>query len=199
MSFTDYAFHHVGCIGRLLRGDANALSDMDISADGFWRSFGAIPAALPALFFTWVIESRRLQADGLADPLFSLLARMAALEMLFWALPIVVLAIVLRGLGLSQRYSHLIIARNWLSVPMSYIFVLVPLAEMLTGGGEQSNTAAWLTVVALGIVLWCSIRVTRVALGVQPLAAVGFVAAEVMITYPLAVSVYEAAGLYPPA
>jgi hypothetical protein len=34
---------------------------MDISADGFWRSFEAIPAALPALIFAWVAEARQIR------------------------------------------------------------------------------------------------------------------------------------------
>ena len=56
MNFLDYALHHLSCILRILRGDTAALGDMDISADGFWRSFEAFPAALPALFFAWVVE-----------------------------------------------------------------------------------------------------------------------------------------------
>ena len=198
MNFFDYAFHHVGCIGRLLRGDTAALNDMDISADGFWRSFEAIPAALPALLFTWVVESRRLQSQGVLDSLASLLARMAVLEILFWILPIVVLAFVLRALNLSHRYPQLVISRNWLSVPMSYVFVLAPLGELMTNGGQSSTAGGFLTIAALVVVLWCSFRVTRVALAVQPLVAVTFVAVEVIITYPLAVSFYAAAGLYPP-
>ena len=46
MNFLDYALHHLTCILRVLRGDVAALGDMDISADGFWRSFEAFPAAL---------------------------------------------------------------------------------------------------------------------------------------------------------
>lgn len=199
MNFFDYAFHHIGCVMRLLRGDTAALSDMDISADGFWRSFEAIPAALPALIFAWVAEARQIRAEGSLDPVGSLVMRMALLELVFWILPIVVLAFVLRQLKLGHRFSHLIIARNWLAVLTSYIFVSVPLIEMATSGGQTSSATLLLTLVAMVLALWFSVRVTRVALSVQPVVAVAFVAVEVFFTYPLAVLAYGAAGLYPQA
>jgi len=199
MNFFDYAFHHVGCVMRLLRGDTAALSDMDISADGFWRSFEAIPAALPALIFAWVAEARQIRAGGSLDSIGSMVVRMAALEFAFWILPIIVLAVVLRQFKLGHRFSHLIIARNWLAVLTSYIFVAVPLAEMAIGGGETSGATILLTLIAMVLALWFSVRVTRVALAVQPMTAIAFVAVEVFITYPLAVAAYGALGLYPQA
>jgi hypothetical protein len=199
MNFFDYAFHHVGCVMRLLRGDTAALSDMDISADGFWRSFEAIPAALPALIFAWVAEARQIRAEGSLDPVGSLVMRMALLELVFWILPIIVLAFVLRQLKLGHRFSHLIIARNWLAVLTSYIFVSVPLVEMAASGGQTSSATLLLTLVAMVLALWFSVRVTRVALSVQPVVAVAFVAVEVFFTYPLAVLAYGVAGLYPQA
>ena len=199
MNFFDYAFHHVGCVMRLLRGDLAALSDMDISADGFWRSFEAIPAALPALIFAWVAKARQLRAEGSLDSVGSLIMRMALLELVFWVLPIIVLALVLRQLKLGHRFSHLIIARNWLAVLTSYIFVSVPLIEMAVNGGETSDATVLLTLAAMALTLWFSVRVTRVALSVQPVVAVAFVAVEVFLTYPLAVAAYGAVGLYPQA
>lgn len=199
MNFFDYAFHHIGCVTRMLRGDPRALGDMDISADGFWRSFEAFPAALPALIFAWVVEARQIEAAGSLAPLGSLIARMAVLEIVFWILPVIVLAFVLRALRMQQRFSQLIIARNWLSALMSYVFVSVPLAEMLLNGGQTSQATAFLTLATIGIMLWFSVRVTRTALNVTPMVAVGFVAVETLITYPLAVSLYEVAGLYPGA
>jgi len=199
MNFFDYAFHHVGCVMRLLRGDTAAFSDMDISADGFWRSFEAIPAALPALIFAWVAEARQIRAEGAYDSVGSLVMRMALLELVFWILPIVILAVVLRQMKLGHRFSHLVIARNWLAVLTSYVFVTVPLIELAVSGGETSAATLLLTLVVMGLTLWFSVRVTRAALSVQPAVAVAFVAVEVFLTYPLAVAAYGAAGLYPQA
>lgn len=198
MNFIDYALHHVACIARLLRGDAEAFGDMDISADGFWRSFEALPAALPALAFSWVFEARQLQAAELPDSLGSIVARMAMLEVVFWIAPVIALAFVLNMLGLSRRFTHLIVARNWLSALASYVFVVLPLGELVsgTGGGEFWG---WMTLFAILLILWFSVRVTRLALDAPLTTAVAFVGFETAITYPLAFYAYAAVGLYPAA
>lgn len=199
MNFLDYALHHTACIARILRGDRSALDDMDISADGFWRSFEAIPAALPALFFAWVVEARQSQSVGVSGSLGSLIARMAILELVFWIVPVIVLVFVLKALRMTRRYTHLIIARNWLSALVSYLFVVIPMGELISGGGRNSDLTAWLTLAAIGLMLWFSVRVTRIALDAPVMTAVAFVAAEFFITYPLAAAAYAVAGLYPAA
>ncbi|QKV19422.1 hypothetical protein [Oricola thermophila] len=199
MNFLDYALYHVIGVARIVRGDPDALSDMDISADGFWRSFQAIPAAMPALIFAWTTEARQIRAAGAADSVLSMVARMAFLEILFWILPVIALAFVLRALGMSRRFPHLIIARNWLTVLTSYIFVLVPLGEFVFRTGAESDAMLLVTIVTMLLALWFSVRVTRVALSVTPAVAFAFVAVEVFLTYPLAVFAYGAVGLYPQA
>lgn len=195
MNFLDYALHHVACTARLLRGDIAALDEMDISADGFWRSFEAIPASLPALMFAWVAEARQLQADGTAVSLGSMILRMAVLELAFWIVPVIALAFVLKALGMMHRFTHLVVARNWLAALVSYLFVIVPLSGLLDAG--NSSLPAMLTLGAIGLMLWFSVRVTRAALNTPLSVAVTFVAVEAVITYPLAVFAYAAAGLYP--
>lgn len=197
MNFLDYALHHLSCILRVLRGDTAALGDMDISADGFWRSFEAFPAALPALFFAWVVEARQLQAHGVYGSITSMIVRMAMLEIVFWIVPVLVLAFVLRALRMTRRFTHLIIARNWLSALVSYLFVVVPLSELAAGGGQENALSGWLTLAAIGLMLWFSVRITRIALNVQVMTAIGFVAVETTLTYPLAFFAYGAVGLYP--
>ncbi|TCD16468.1 hypothetical protein [Oricola cellulosilytica] len=196
MNFFDYAFHHIGCVVRIIRGEQRAISDMDISGDGFWRSFEAIPAAFPALLFAWVVEAHRMQIEGVAGSTASLIARMALLELIFWILPIIALAMALRPLGFASRFPHLIIARNWLAAVASYLFVVVPLSEVFSGA---SDIVGWLTLFMLALILWFSVRITRTALDTSVGIAIGFVAAETMITFPLAVTLYELAGMYPTA
>lgn len=199
MNFFDYAFHHVGCALRIVRGDAAALNDMDISADGFWRSFGAILAAVPALLFAWVVEARQLQVEGISGSTMSFVARLAALELFFWVLPIIALAMALPRLGFGHRFSHLIIARNWLSAGLSYLFVVLPLTELAVSGGSESELTFWLSLIVLALMIWSALRVTRAALDTTPAVSLAFVAAETLLIYPLAVSLYGLAGLYPPA
>jgi hypothetical protein len=197
MTFADYAIHHVGCIIRVLRGDPDGLSDMDISADGFWRSFRAIPIALPALFFAWVVQGRELLADGVAGSLGSLILRMAALELVLWILPLIALAIVLKPLGMAHRFSHIVIARNWFSVIISYVFVVAPLASLILGVEEGAAAENWIVIAVMMFTLWAATRVTRVALDTTPTVAIAFVVVETLITIPLALSLYGMAGLNP--
>jgi hypothetical protein len=198
MNFFDYAFHHMACVTRLVRGEQNAWADMDISADGFWRSFGAITAAIPALFFAWVVEARHLQAEGVAGTTGSIVARMAVLELLFWILPVIGLAIALRLLGMSGRFTHLIIARNWLAALLSYLFVAVPLITLVSNGTAEGLTG-WMTIAILAVMLWLSVRITRFALNTTPLVALAFIVVETLITFPLAMSLYAVVGLNPAA
>lgn len=197
MNFLDYALHHIGCATRILRGEPGALADMDISADGFWRSFEAIPAALPALAFAWTVEARQLRAAGSLETVGSMVARMALLELAFWIAPLIVIAIVLRPLGMANRFSPLVVARNWFSALVAYVYVLVPLVEVFFNDGLTSGATAWLMLFVMGFVLWMSVRLTRVALNTTPAIAVAFVVVETVITYPLAIWSYEVAGLYP--
>jgi hypothetical protein len=199
MNFFDYAFHHVGCVVRIVRGDAGALSDMDISADGFWRSFEAIIAALPALLFAWVVEARQIQMEGIGGSMASLVSRLAFLELVFWVLPIIALAVVLPPLGFGKRFSQLIIARNWLSAAISYLYVLVPMTEFALSSGAENEITPWLTLAIMIIMIWAAIRVTRVALATTGIVAFAFVFAETLVTFPLAISLYGLMGLYPPA
>ena len=198
MNFFDYAFHHMTCVIRLVRGEQAAWADMDISADGFWRSFGAIMAAIPALFFAWVVEARHLQADGVAGTTGSIVARMAVLELVFWILPIVGLAIALRLLGMSDRFTHLIISRNWLAALLSYLFVAKPLVTLVSNGAAEA-LAGWMTIAILAVMLWLSVRITRFALNTTPLVALAFIVVETLITFPLAMILYAAVGLSPAA
>lgn len=197
MSFLDYALHHIGCAARLARGDERALADMDISADGFWLSFGAIPAAIPALFFSWVVEARQLQSMGVLGSVPGIAIKLAVLEILFWILPVIALALVVKPLGYSRRFSHLIVTRNWLSTLLSYLFVVLPLLNMLLGGGGPSDASALLWLIIMGVAIWLSIRVTRIALNSPVAVAVGFVAVETVILLPLSITVYGLVGLNP--
>jgi hypothetical protein len=82
----------------------------------------------------------------------------------------------------------------------SYIFVAVPLAEMAINGGGPVARPSVLTLLAIVLALWFSVRITRVALSTfRRMTAVAFVAVEVFITYPLAFFAYGAVGLYPQA
>lgn len=174
----DYGFYHIERVVKIIRGDEAALDQMDISSDGFWRSFAAIIWALPALFFAWVFDARDLIADGVELTMVRIVIYSAIIEMVLWFLPIILLAFVLRPLGLASRYSHLIIARNWLSVPIVYAYIVVMLLSLLFGNASPLVLVAF---AFLLVAIWIQIRVTRISLQSDASIAAALVIGEIIL------------------
>ncbi|MEM1375990.1 MAG: hypothetical protein AAGG69_01240 [Pseudomonadota bacterium] len=180
----DYAFHHCECVLRIVRGDASALNDMDISADGFWRSFWAMAFAFPALFFTWVASAQDLMAQGVVGSLASLIVKEVGIELFAWLLPIFAFALLLPRLGLGNSFTPLIIARNWLTAILSYVVAAVLLAETLIPSAGD-GALILLFFIVLGVSLWMVTRITIAAFQGHHLAAYSLVAAELLIMLSL--------------
>lgn len=165
----DYGFYHIERVWRIVRGNEAALDEMDISSDGFWRSFAAIIWALPALYFAWVFDARDLIIQGVELTMVRIVIYSAIIELVLWFVPVLLFAFVLKPFGLAQRYSHLIIARNWLSVPIVYAYVVIMLLGFLLGDAAPLLLASFIFFLAA---IWIQIRVTRVSLGCEiPLAS----------------------------
>ncbi|MEL6920167.1 MAG: hypothetical protein AAFO77_03965 [Pseudomonadota bacterium] len=190
----DYAFHHCECVTRIVRGDASALNDMDLSVDGFWRSFGAIALSIPALFFTWVASARDLAVGGYTGSMPSLLARQAGLDLFLWLMPVLALALLLPALGLGRQFTQLIVARNWLSLIIAYVVAALTLIDMFIPD-EGDGLMITLYILVLLASVWVFARVTLVALDGQRAAAFSLVAAEVLIIFLLAGVLSAALGL----
>ncbi|WP_306117440.1 MULTISPECIES: hypothetical protein [unclassified Roseitalea] len=186
----DYAFHHMECALAVMIGRREALTRMDISADGFWRSFGAILVSAPALFFVWVLSARQTQAEFPLASTGGLILAEAAFELFVWLAPVFVLAMILRPLGFGDRFSHLIIARNWSAAVISYA-IAVPFVAQLFAGPE-SGLAAMLLLVVLAVVFIAAVRVTRTALDSSLMVAIAFTATELFIGLMLASAYYGA-------
>ena len=109
---------------RLALRDTKAITLLDMTADGFYRSFAAMIVAFPlyVVFLAGIIAAGQ-QLDpkevefGASDFVLGSL-----FYLLLWiAFPVVVL-LVLRFLGLTARYSALVIAYNWSAVIVMLLF-----------------------------------------------------------------------------
>lgn len=188
----DYGFYHIERVWRIVRGDDAALNEMDISSDGFWRSFAAIVWTLPAMFFAWVFDARDLIIEGVELSMVRIVVYSAIIELLLWFLPVLVLAFILRPLGLAQRYSHLIIARNWLSVPIVYAYIVIMLLGLLLGDAAPLVLLAF---VFLFGAVWIQIRVTRVSLDCASSLAAILVIGEFLLLLIIMFYLQAALGL----
>lgn len=194
MNAFDYAFHHIECVLRMMRGDESALDDMDISADGFWRSFAAIAFSVPALFFSWVIYSRQLVGEGAPGSVIGYVGVQGVLEISLWLLPLVILAFVLPPLGYGKRFSHLVIMRNWAAVIFNYLFAASTVVELIAGSAG-AGLASLFVLVLIVFAISISIRLTRMALQCPPPLAIMLVLVEFIAMLFLAITLYEIAGL----
>lgn len=190
----DYAFYQCECVMRILRGDPSAIDDMDITPNGFWRSFEAILLALPAMFFTWVVFSQQLLAGGVIGNTFSLMARQAGVDLLLWVLPIILLALIMPWLGVGRNFTPLIIARNWLSLIIVYLVAAMTMVDLLMAPSADGFIGL-LFLATLILSIWMFLRVSLAALPAHRAIAYGIVMLEVVLVFTVADLLSGALGL----
>lgn len=163
----------------LLLGKRAGLGRFDLSADGFWNSFTAALYAVPLYAFViagdWQMLSMQAQPPALST---LILVRFIELALDFAAVP-VVLALLARRLKITRSYGTFVIVRNW-----AMLVILAPqtVVSLLFGFGWLPNDAvALLSLVIIVIALIYSYRITRWTLNWSPGAAVGLVAAELVL------------------
>ncbi len=189
----DYAFHHVECVAAAITGRPGAIERMDISADGFWRSFTAIAVALPAMFFVWVMNARSNQAEMPSMGVAPLVAGEAVFELVVWLLPIPVFALVLRPLGLGHRFVHLVIARNWANALFSYVIAALYVPYLVVA--DDNGAMMMLGGVLMVLILVAAVRLTRAALDSSVSLAMAFIAGEFIVSIALAIAYLGMLGL----
>lgn len=144
MPTLDEIFRNFSAVWRLMTGHSDGLNELDTSADGFWRSFNALLVALPALLIGWVNFAADVSSGSEDAALrLSVVLRMAFIDMTAWLLPLVLIAALSRKIGIERRFSTYVVASNWgtaliawLFAPLSLINLLIPsLAAILTLAG----------------------------------------------------------------
>ena len=147
----------------LARNRAEGFKWLDISADGFWRSFWSIAYAVPALAVSWAsYRALYLQAagsGGAAGPGFVL--RLALIDVVTWIAPLVLIAVVAKPLGIQRSFGRFVIATNWLGAVTAYALALPSLLRMAFGDGSMVVTFASVAVFVVTILLLY--RVSRLA------------------------------------
>lgn len=117
---------------RLLRFDPHWAEQLDLSADGFLRSFWAPLLGLPLNLL--VIDAwARAQGSAVQHPsLFG-----AAVSHLFDAVALpLVLAIVAKPTGISRGYGAFVILANWAALFLNVALAVAALPLLALGGGS---------------------------------------------------------------
>lgn len=172
----------------LARNDPRGFEQLDLSADGFWRSFAAMIYAAPALLVSWVnYRADYLEAAGSpAAAGLGFMTRLALIDLINWVLPLIVVGIVSVPLGMSRHFGRWVIATNWLSLPVSYLLALPVAIVLVAPGLEPVSLFASLALFAIAMVAFY--RTTRLSFD-------GDVAAALAITVGLVVLSLATTGI----
>ena len=177
-------------VGRRREGWAK----LDVSADGFWNSFLAIPAALPALMVTWASHGRFLMDGGAVVSPAALVISLALIELAIWLLTLALFAGAARPLGWADRTVPGIIALNWGSVPIAYARA-VPAAMIVVLG--MGPGLAFVMLVVEAIILVAYWRLLAAALERPALVVTGVFLASLVVGFALSDWGHGLFGLLP--
>ena len=151
---------------RMMMGKPDGLLLLDLSADGFWNSFFAIVVALPALALSWISVADDLMLHLVGITKFSVVARLAVVDIGTWILPLVGLALAARPAGIPDRFVHYVVASNWGSAILLWLMLPAALVRLLAPAAH--DFAALVTLLSYGVTLVLAWRLTNVAIGRGP-------------------------------
>lgn len=167
----DEVLAYLAGIADMARGVPRGLSSLDLSTDGFWRSFWAYLYALPAYLYFWYVDRATFLAENPGvEAGFDYIARIAVREILAVILSLVAVALLARPLNMTNRFAQWVIAANWLSLPVAYVTAAVFVLTIGLGGSSEAALPVILLVWAA--TLFVAYRVYRVALNDDGMLAV---------------------------
>ncbi|TIN49768.1 MAG: transporter, partial [Mesorhizobium sp.] len=163
MLSSDETYASLNGAWRLMLGKADGLRQFDLSADGFWNSFYAIVVAAPALIVGWVGLANEIGDPNAFAGRFSMLIRLATVDIGVWVLPLVGLALVAPRAGIGGRFVHYVVASNWASAIIAWMMLPAALIRLFLPSTDEFAVLASLLLFALSMILtW---RMTNVAIG----------------------------------
>ena len=116
----------------LARGETRGMALLDLSVDGFWRSFAAAVIVAPAYLLVLLDQYRLL---GWPEHVWGTVAAETTSYLLGWvSFPLAAIPLT-RLLGLSGRYVPLVIANNWSTVVQVALYTTVVLVGMVLPAG----------------------------------------------------------------
>ncbi len=163
----------------LIRRDPQASRFFDLSADSFWRSFGAIIYILP-VYVVLVLSQRRLLLDATESPEavsgMGLLVLEAVILGLDWIAYPLAMYFLVRMFDLGGRYASYIIVYNWSTLLV--VLAMTPPFMLFVMGLLPLDAVVFLNFVTILAVLWYRWVIASDVLGAPGITAAGFVALD---------------------
>ncbi|MGD9507139.1 MAG: hypothetical protein AB7X49_01080 [Geminicoccaceae bacterium] len=160
---------------RLARGDASAVGRLDLSVDGFWKSFAAALVVLPAYILVLLVLFRL--AGWPAEPWATAFTEGLGYVIGWLAFPLAAIPLT-RLLGLSERYVPLIVANNWSTVIQVAVYTAVVLLGLILPLPMRTTSLLTATLAIL-VYQWF---VIRSALGTTSGIAAGLVVIDLLLS-----------------
>jgi hypothetical protein len=184
-------------VWRMILGKADGVRMLDLSVDGFWNSFFAIVVGLPAMIAGWVTLAHEItQTPDRFSSRFDMMLRLAVVDIGTWVLPIVLLALAVRHVGLADRFVHYVVASNWSSAIFVWMMLPPALLRMIWPG--MTGLASGLSLILFIATLVLSWRVTNAALAKGPAVATSLFAAMFALSLAILFSLQLLLGIVPP-
>ncbi|MEM0898913.1 MAG: hypothetical protein AAGI92_03065 [Pseudomonadota bacterium] len=190
MTLTEYAMRHTELAVQMLKGRADANDDMDISSDGFWKSFWAIAFSIPAMLFMWSMGARSDQHPIEGASLTQRLTTEAILDVGLWVLVAAIFTLALPKFGLGARTANFIIARNWTTLFFNYVLAVAFLPGLATG--PDNDLIGILVLICFVLIVAGYMRITYQSLQVSFGTAALIVGAEIFASITLTQMIYSA-------
>lgn len=130
MPWLDEIGYYLHGIRLLLEGRLEGLKWLDFSERGFWRSWWAPVFCLPPMLLNWagvrIYYLSLMPVGASAGPSF--IVKLAILDISNWLLGYLALAVAMTISGYAAFVRPMIVAVNWLSVPIQWLGIVVSLA-----------------------------------------------------------------------
>ncbi|MEN3396299.1 hypothetical protein ABC425_05960 [Brucella melitensis] len=163
MPSLDDIFRYFRGAWKMMLGRKDGLNFLDISAEDCWASFYAIAVALPPLFASWVAYAANLTAGREeAGTRFLIVTRTAVVDIGAWLVPLVIIGLLAKRIGIAKRYATYVIAINWGNALLAWLFTPITLLQLFFPG--RFDVATLFAFVMFGISIVLSYRLTFVAL-----------------------------------
>ena len=161
-SADDIRIYLSGVWQMMMTAEPDGLEKLDLSADGFWNSFWAVPLALPALLVNWTTLAIALEEQGIAASRATAVLLLGLVDLATWLLPLLVLALIARPIGLGARFVHYVVSGNWGGLLL--IWLMLPpvlLSLVFPAAGPLSDLISTILFVTALVLTW---RLTRAAI-----------------------------------
>jgi len=123
----------IGCF-KILRRDQSAQQNFNLSADGFWFSFWALPLVV---ILNITEKSMGFKLAGLSEISFFQIFGFSASVLVSWGIFLAAMSVLSRYLGFTNSFPAFVIVYNWAQFAISLAWtILSVLLVGLSGGGS---------------------------------------------------------------